>query len=103
MEKGRESYIRGSMTTIHISSQLARPVLGGKEHPYPRRCRTRHPHTRKDPSSESKSLINYVPRDEVFSEVKQFTFSATTLQSVLNALLPSIESIQNLHSLTSMP
>lgn len=46
-----------------------------------------------DPSSESKSLINYVPRDEVFSEVKQFTFSAKTLKSVLNALLPSIESV----------
>jgi lipoxygenase len=46
-----------------------------------------------DPSSESKSLINYVPRDEVFSEVKQITFSAKTLKSVLNALLPSIESV----------
>ena len=30
-----------------ISSQLAWAVLGCKEHPYPKRCRTRRPHTRK--------------------------------------------------------
>ncbi|CAK7331831.1 unnamed protein product [Dovyalis caffra] len=76
-----------------ISSKLARPVLGGKEHPYPRRCRTGRPRSRKDPSSESKSIINYVPRDEAFSEVKGLTFSAKALKSVLNALLPSIESV----------
>lgn len=33
----------------------------------------------------------YVPRDEAFSEVKQLTFSAKTLRSVIHALVPSIE------------
>lgn len=33
----------------------------------------------------------YVPRDEAFSEVKQLTFSAKTLYSVMHALVPSLE------------
>lgn len=70
----------------------ARPMLGGsKELPYPRRCRTGRPKTEKDPLSEERSNIN-VPRDEVFSEVKQMTFSAKTLRSVFHALVPSIKS-----------
>ncbi|GAB4856081.1 hypothetical protein Ancab_024721 [Ancistrocladus abbreviatus] len=68
-----------------------RPVLGGKQHPYPRRCRTGRPRCKTDPSSETKSSTFYVPRDEQFSEVKQLTFSAKTLYSVLHALLPSLE------------
>ncbi|KAF8395884.1 hypothetical protein HHK36_019839 [Tetracentron sinense] len=71
--------------------ELARPVLGGKEHPYPRRCRTGREPTVKDPLSESRSSSVYVPRDEAFSEVKSLTFSVKTLSSVLGALLPSIE------------
>ncbi|KAL6563974.1 hypothetical protein OROHE_005214 [Orobanche hederae] len=70
---------------------LARPVLGGTEHPYPRRCRTGRPKTEKDPLSESRSSTVYVPRDEAFSEVKQSTFSAKTVYSVLHALVPSVK------------
>lgn len=33
----------------------------------------------------------YVPRDESFSAVKQVTFSAKTVRSVMHALLPSLE------------
>ncbi|XP_006657135.2 lipoxygenase 2.3, chloroplastic-like [Oryza brachyantha] len=68
-----------------------RPVLGGKDHPYPRRCRTGRPRSKKDPSSEKRSSSVYVPRDEVFSEVKSATFSAMTLRSAMHAVVPSIE------------
>ncbi|GER25062.1 lipoxygenase [Striga asiatica] len=71
---------------------LSRPVLGGPQHPYPRRGRTGRPRTKKDPLSETRSSEFYVPRDEVFSEVKQATFSAKTLYSVLHALVPSLKS-----------
>lgn len=71
--------------------ELARPVLGGKNHPYPRRCRTGRPPSASDPASESTGSSVYVPRDEEFSEVKQATFSVKTVYSVLHALLPSLE------------
>ncbi|MQL93595.1 hypothetical protein Taro_026230 [Colocasia esculenta] len=73
------------------SEDLARPVLGGHQHPYPRRCRTGRPSTKKDPHSEKRSNSVYVPRDESFSEVKGVTFSAKTVRSVVHALLPSLE------------
>ncbi|GMY22297.1 linoleate 13S-lipoxygenase 2-1, chloroplastic-like [Fagus crenata] len=73
------------------SSDLARPVLGSKDHPYPRRGRTGRPRCKKDPLSEQRSISVYVPRDEAFSEVKQLTFSAKALKSVLHALLPQLE------------
>ncbi|RZC77427.1 hypothetical protein C5167_003887 [Papaver somniferum] len=73
------------------TDELARPVLGGPDHPYPRRCRTGRPPTKKDPRSESLSNDFYVPRDEAFSEVKQLTFQFKTLDSVLGALIPQIE------------
>ncbi|KAL1546669.1 linoleate 13S-lipoxygenase [Salvia divinorum] len=69
---------------------LARPVLGGPEHPYPRRCRTGRPRTEEDPLSESKADDVYVPRDESFSQVKQATFQAKTVYSVVHALIPSL-------------
>ncbi|KDP43421.1 hypothetical protein JCGZ_16708 [Jatropha curcas] len=71
---------------------LARPVLGTKEYPYPRRCRTGRPRTKKDPLSESRSSGDiYVPRDEAFSELKEATFGINTVKSLLHALVPSIE------------
>lgn len=44
-----------------------------------------------DPESESKSSTIYVPGDEAFSEVKNSTFSAKTVYSVLHAVVPSLE------------
>ena len=45
-----------------------------------------------DPLSEKRSRKHwYVPRDEAFSEVKQLTFSAKTMYSVMHALVPSLE------------
>ncbi|XP_076892000.1 lipoxygenase 2, chloroplastic-like [Bidens hawaiensis] len=73
---------------------LARPVLGGKTHPYPRRCRTGRKMTSTEPWTESRTLLPfYVPRDEDFSEIKQVTFGATALYSVLNGVIPTLESI----------
>ncbi|XP_048140590.1 linoleate 13S-lipoxygenase 2-1, chloroplastic-like isoform X3 [Rhodamnia argentea] len=68
-----------------------RPVLGGQELPYPRRCRTGRPRCKTDPQSESKSSSIYVPRDEEFSTIKELTFSAKTVYSVVHAVLPSLE------------
>ncbi|KAM7251104.1 hypothetical protein ACFE04_022987 [Oxalis oulophora] len=72
---------------------LARPILGTQERPYPRRCKTgRHP-TKKDPLSESrieKPHLFYVPRDETFEEVKQKSFAAGRLKALFHNLLPSI-------------
>ncbi|XAR62392.1 Linoleate 13S-lipoxygenase [Bertholletia excelsa] len=73
--------------------ELKRPVLGGKQHPYPRRCRTGRPHCKTDPLSESRSAIVYVPRDEAFSEVKLLTFTATTADQVAHALFQSLDTI----------
>ncbi|KAL5715805.1 linoleate 13S-lipoxygenase [Ranunculus cassubicifolius] len=74
-----------------LSSKLARPVLGGAERPYPRRCRTGRGPTRADPSSEKRAILNYVPKDEAFSAIKTVTFGANTLSSVLNSLIPTLE------------
>lgn len=72
--------------------KLKRPVLGGsKELPYPRRCRTGRPRCKTDPLSEQRSSSVYVPRDEQFSDVKELTFSAKTVYSVLHAVIPSLE------------
>ncbi|MED6211808.1 hypothetical protein PIB30_077059, partial [Stylosanthes scabra] len=76
------------------SLDLQRPPLGGKERPYPRRCRTGRPHSEADRWSEKRNGGKfYVPRDECFSEVKELTFSTKALHSVLLILLPSLGKI----------
>ena len=45
-----------------------------------------------DPKTETRSGDNYVPRDEAFSEEKQLQFSVKTLQSVLHAAVPAVQS-----------
>ncbi|KAE8037062.1 hypothetical protein FH972_009687 [Carpinus fangiana] len=76
----------------NTNEELKRPVLGGKQHPYPRRCRTGRQRCDTDPLSEKRSSgSTYVPRDESFSEEKRLTFSAKTIYSVLHALVPSLE------------
>ncbi|XVE85266.1 hypothetical protein DITRI_Ditri17bG0078400 [Diplodiscus trichospermus] len=74
-------------------ADLARPVLGGEERPYPRHCRTGRPPTKTDPLCESrieKPHPVYVPRDEAFEEIKQETFSAGRLKALLHNLVPLI-------------
>ncbi|XP_004135305.1 lipoxygenase 6, chloroplastic [Cucumis sativus] len=75
------------------SKDLARPVLGVEDRPYPRRCRTGRPSTVSDPLTESrieKPHPVYVPRDETFEEIKQNTFSAGRLKALVHNLVPSI-------------
>ncbi|XP_007014892.2 PREDICTED: linoleate 13S-lipoxygenase 2-1, chloroplastic [Theobroma cacao] len=70
-----------------------RPILGGKEFPYPRRCRTGRPQCDTDPISEKRTtILPYVPRDEVFSDVKLLTFSTNYLYCLLHGMIPSLES-----------
>ncbi|KAG9147258.1 hypothetical protein Leryth_017997 [Lithospermum erythrorhizon] len=74
---------------------LARPIVGGKKRPYPRRCRTGRPPMEKDPLSErriEKPDPVYVPRDEAFEELKQDTFATGRLKAVLHNLIPLIAS-----------
>ncbi|KAJ7961635.1 Lipoxygenase [Quillaja saponaria] len=76
------------------SQDLKRPVLGGKDHPYPRRCRTGRPMSKKDPNSERRSSGSiYVPRDETFSEIKDTVFGSRKYYVALHSLVPNIESV----------
>ncbi|XP_048323897.2 linoleate 13S-lipoxygenase 2-1, chloroplastic [Ziziphus jujuba] len=78
------------------NADLKRPILGGKDHPYPRRCRTGRRHCATDRFSESKSNDRYyVPRDEAFSEAKEITFTAKKLYSALHSLVPRLEALND--------
>ncbi|XP_042757188.1 lipoxygenase 2, chloroplastic [Lactuca sativa] len=72
-------------------SDLARPVLGGKKFPYPRRCRTGRKMSSTDPLTETRSSDPfYVPIDEDFSEIKSVSFGARTLYNLLLSVIPRI-------------
>ncbi|KAF0887745.1 hypothetical protein E2562_003978 [Oryza meyeriana var. granulata] len=64
-----------------------RPVLGGEERPYPRRCRTGRPRCKTDPSFETRTKGDaiYVPRDEAFTERKAGAFMTKKVLSMLSA------------------
>lgn len=73
------------------SEDLTRPVLGGKEIPYPRRCHTGRSSMKSNPKYESrveKPNPVYVPRDEAFEEIKQSTMSVGKLKAVLHNIVP---------------
>uniref|UniRef100_A0A0D3H1Z8 Lipoxygenase n=1 Tax=Oryza barthii TaxID=65489 RepID=A0A0D3H1Z8_9ORYZ len=76
------------------NGDLARPILGGnKQFPYPRRCRTGRPPSKKDPKSETRKGNVYVPRDEEFSPEKEDYFLRKTVGSVLQAAVPAAQSL----------
>ncbi|CAL5195680.1 unnamed protein product [Lathyrus oleraceus] len=76
---------------------LARPVLGGSSTlPYPRRGRTGRKPTRKDPKSESRSDIVYLPRDESFGHVKSSDFLVYILKSASQNIIPQLRSVVTL-------
>ncbi|XP_078168681.1 putative linoleate 9S-lipoxygenase 4 [Carex rostrata] len=88
-------------------SDLVRPILGGPEHPYPRRGRTNRPQTKEDSKSESRLSIPetlgdlvgfkhiYVPRDERFGHLKLSDFRAFSLISIGQSLFAGLKSISH--------
>ncbi|CAN6995521.1 unnamed protein product [Brassica oleracea var. botrytis] len=71
--------------------RLARPVMGGLSHPYPRRCKTGRKPCEKDASSEKREGEFYVPRDEEFSTTKGTAFTGKAILAALPSVFPQIE------------
>ncbi|XP_013615693.1 PREDICTED: lipoxygenase 6, chloroplastic-like [Brassica oleracea var. oleracea] len=70
-----------------------RPILGVPERPYPRRCRSGRPLLSTDTPFESRGKDKdefYVPRDEVFEDIKRDTFRAGRFKALFHNLVPSI-------------
>ncbi|CAH1441948.1 unnamed protein product [Lactuca virosa] len=73
------------------SLDLARPVLGGKKFPYPRRCRTGQKICWEDPLTETRTKAPfYVPINEDFSDIKSVSFGARTLYELFLSVLPRL-------------
>uniref|UniRef100_A0A5B7BF19 Lipoxygenase n=1 Tax=Davidia involucrata TaxID=16924 RepID=A0A5B7BF19_DAVIN len=80
------------------NAESARPVLGGNEHPYPRRCRTGRPRCETDDSSETRSADFYVPRDEAISDMK-----AQSFKMIFSALLEIFTRLYAVHGGRDLP
>ncbi|XP_052198169.1 linoleate 13S-lipoxygenase 2-1, chloroplastic-like isoform X2 [Diospyros lotus] len=82
--------VYNDLGNLDSKPELKRPSLGGKEYPYPRRCRTGRPRCKTDPLSETRNSSVYVPRDEAFSEIKEQMFSVKMLQELVLSLIRAI-------------
>ncbi|KAK4357604.1 hypothetical protein RND71_023214 [Anisodus tanguticus] len=78
------------------SNDLARPVFGGDERPYPRRYSFGRPGLQlllktiiAQSIAESPHPV-YVPRDEAFEEIKQNTLSTKRWNGLMHNLIPAI-------------
>ncbi|KAK7246507.1 hypothetical protein RIF29_41376 [Crotalaria pallida] len=72
-------------------NEHVRPILGTKEFPDPRRCRTGRPRTMIDEKYESPvnaSMETYVPRDEAFEGVKKEGLDCEKLKGITRNLIP---------------
>ncbi|KAG0450833.1 hypothetical protein HPP92_026728 [Vanilla planifolia] len=72
---------------------FVRPIMGGEEKPYPRRCRTGRPQSNTDPEMESRVEYpepSYVPRDEAFEETKMEMLKEGAVRALLHNLMPLI-------------
>lgn len=91
-----------------LDASLARPVLGGSAQlPYPRRCRTGGKPTKADPESEAPSGSAYIPRDEVFSPLKNSDITRVGIRAAAHEAqtllrgdkqFTTFEEVQNLYA-----
>ncbi|XWS12645.1 hypothetical protein CRYUN_Cryun37aG0107800 [Craigia yunnanensis] len=75
-------------------AKYVRPILGGKNQPYPRRCRTGRPPTNSDVNAESpvnKYIPKYVPRDEVSEDLKIAALTEGKWKLMLSSIFPSLK------------
>ncbi|CAL1409500.1 unnamed protein product [Linum trigynum] len=104
-ERGERIYdyeVYDDLGNLDGNPDLVRPVLGGKDRPYPRRVRTGRPRPESGtyftllwiknmlPLATGNSDF-YVPRDEEFSQLKKSAFSSATVSGALRAVVPTAE------------
>ncbi|OMO86806.1 Lipoxygenase [Corchorus capsularis] len=79
--------------------EYARPVLGGRPHPYPRRLKTARPRCHDDPESESRPVGGcfeiYVPPDERLSHCKLKELENNLVDALVRFLTPKVETSTN--------
>ncbi|XP_022150773.1 linoleate 9S-lipoxygenase 6-like [Momordica charantia] len=84
-----------------LSDPNVRPILGGSQHPYPRRGRTGRPRARRDSNYETRlsavlGLTIYVPRDENFGHLKMSDFLGFALKSLSSTVQPELVNLINI-------